>query len=622
MSRRTLTALLLAVTVLVAGPMVLGPATPAVRAHAQLLSASPAPGQSVPEPPGELRLVFSERLEPAGTGVDVLDPDGRALVTGGGAPETGDPRTLVVPLPPLEEGLHTVQWRSLSADDGHAAQGTYAFAVGDVAAPGGLDAGLGDAGAIHAGHGPATTILETIARGAGTLGAMLPLGLLVIAWAVVRPVNARLVRSLANGAAWALVAGGLGAALLGLVAASHAGLAPVDYLTGSRTGVLIVARAIATVVIGLVALGAIRRDPTRGAALAGLGGAAAMVLLTLSGHAAGAGTAGALAAMIVHLAAAGTWLSGLLVLSWIAVRHRGDTTVDDPPVSAFVPRFSAVALVAVALFSGSGIALSWFQLGQLLDLATPYGAMLALKVGVVVAALLVGVINYLGRPRGDGRVGMGRRVRVEATMVVVVVGLTALLASGSPPGGSRPVAIARAASSAVVPADASLALQPARSGPVRILVETPASEGADGARPELVIQRVDVDQGLARPPLRRLAASGPSTWVADTVLPPGTSSWDATVLFRTSAGEEVGRDRFTFALDSAGLTQGGRTSPVDVPAVVALLLLGLALGAMTAVIAGFAPPRTEPRTGRAALVAGAAVAAPLAVILLVASGPV
>jgi methionine-rich copper-binding protein CopC len=97
-------------------------------AHAFLESAAPRVGSRLSNAPAEVRLSFSEPLEPAFSSVAVTGPPG----FGGAAPARmtpGDPRSLIAPLKgPLPRGRYLVRWRVVSIDS-HATQGTFQFEV-------------------------------------------------------------------------------------------------------------------------------------------------------------------------------------------------------------------------------------------------------------------------------------------------------------------------------------------------------------------------------------------------------------------------------------------------------------------------------------------------------------
>ena len=96
-ARRVALTLAAAAVVLLLGPVAAGPGLGrtigfVVVAHSQLVSSSPGAGETVAVAPTEIRLVFSEPIEPRYTSLDLLDPVGRAILVGAGAPDPADPR--------------------------------------------------------------------------------------------------------------------------------------------------------------------------------------------------------------------------------------------------------------------------------------------------------------------------------------------------------------------------------------------------------------------------------------------------------------------------------------------------------------------------------------------------
>ncbi len=101
-----------------------------VAAHAELVSASPAPGAQLAESPAEIRLTFNEPV--ATTSAIVLLAEGFQPVEGLVGQFSADrPQEIFVPLPELAAGVYTVQWTAASGD-GHEISGTYSFSVGLV----------------------------------------------------------------------------------------------------------------------------------------------------------------------------------------------------------------------------------------------------------------------------------------------------------------------------------------------------------------------------------------------------------------------------------------------------------------------------------------------------------
>lgn len=97
----------------------------AVAAHAFLDRASPPVGSTVRDSPPEVRLKFTQELEPAFSTLTVQDASGRR-VDKGDAKIAAD--TMRVSLPALQPGRYKVTWRALSVDT-HVTEGDFTFEV-------------------------------------------------------------------------------------------------------------------------------------------------------------------------------------------------------------------------------------------------------------------------------------------------------------------------------------------------------------------------------------------------------------------------------------------------------------------------------------------------------------
>jgi copper resistance protein C len=84
---------------------------PTVSAHAFLERAAPAVGGVVHAPLAELRLWFSEKLDPAFGSVRVLDAHGKQVDKRDPSLDPDDHRLLRVSLPALAPGTYRVVWR-------------------------------------------------------------------------------------------------------------------------------------------------------------------------------------------------------------------------------------------------------------------------------------------------------------------------------------------------------------------------------------------------------------------------------------------------------------------------------------------------------------------------------
>jgi methionine-rich copper-binding protein CopC len=96
-------------------------------AHAELVSAEPAPGALLATSPGMVQLEFSEALRP-GSGVTIFGSGFRSVSGVEAAVDLTQPTRLVATVPELTPDTYTVQWTSLSVD-GDMLSGSYAFGV-------------------------------------------------------------------------------------------------------------------------------------------------------------------------------------------------------------------------------------------------------------------------------------------------------------------------------------------------------------------------------------------------------------------------------------------------------------------------------------------------------------
>ena len=94
-------------------------------AHAFLKRAQPSAGAVLASPPRSIALAFTEKLEPALSGVTVTDGADHNVAA---AATLIDGVSMIVPLRPLGRGSYLVRWHAVS-DDMHRTEGSYSFTV-------------------------------------------------------------------------------------------------------------------------------------------------------------------------------------------------------------------------------------------------------------------------------------------------------------------------------------------------------------------------------------------------------------------------------------------------------------------------------------------------------------
>ncbi len=97
-------------------------------AHAFLDHADPKVGSTVTNSPTEIKVWFTQNLEPAFSTLEVEDVQGKEVDKKDAHLDDKDKTLFVVSLPPLPSGTYTVIWHAVSVDT-HRTQGRFEFTV-------------------------------------------------------------------------------------------------------------------------------------------------------------------------------------------------------------------------------------------------------------------------------------------------------------------------------------------------------------------------------------------------------------------------------------------------------------------------------------------------------------
>jgi methionine-rich copper-binding protein CopC len=122
---RILAGLSLALTLIALGPQ-------RAEAHARYARSEPAADAVVPTAPGQLQVWFTEEVATQGSSLQVVDSTGNRVDRGDSRVDLSDPdrKLMLVSLMPLADGVYTVNWQTVSGEDGDAADGSFRFGVG------------------------------------------------------------------------------------------------------------------------------------------------------------------------------------------------------------------------------------------------------------------------------------------------------------------------------------------------------------------------------------------------------------------------------------------------------------------------------------------------------------
>jgi copper resistance protein C len=102
--------------------------------HSELQTPTPADKSSVTTPVTQVSGTFTESIKKDGSSLLVKDATGTTVAQGGVDP-ADDKVMTASPTTPLANGSYTVQWTTISADDGDLARGTWTFTVAVAGTP-------------------------------------------------------------------------------------------------------------------------------------------------------------------------------------------------------------------------------------------------------------------------------------------------------------------------------------------------------------------------------------------------------------------------------------------------------------------------------------------------------
>lgn len=100
----------------------------AALAHAHLRRSQPVAGSTVHGSPSEVKLWFSEAVEPAFSVIKITGNNGKEVDKGDTSVDPGDHKILKVSLSSLSPGTYTVIWQVTSVDT-HKTEGKFTFKV-------------------------------------------------------------------------------------------------------------------------------------------------------------------------------------------------------------------------------------------------------------------------------------------------------------------------------------------------------------------------------------------------------------------------------------------------------------------------------------------------------------
>ena len=364
-----------------------------------------------------------------------MDATGKTIATPPSQSDPTDAKQLFMRPGKLPDGLYTVAWHTVSADDGHALTGNFAFVIGAGSLPTTRSA---QAAETIPADGAVIRWLNLLAMSLamGSIGFVLfvwtPFGshsaierrmirLVWLGWISLGVVSILALLLQVSLAAQVSIAGAISSPALGQV------------ISGTRYGSLWVARMILWAFLGLELFMAAARHNRLFYWLALLFGGAILLTNSLYSHASAApDVTAAVLDDWFHLLLTSLWVGGLVQFINVIGPVRKAFKPPEASLGTLVAYFSNFARVVIAGLLLTGLYAAWLEVGSFDALfGTLYGRVLLVKLALIVPLLALGGFNLIFTSRGleSGQAVWGRRLRLliggELVLAVCVLALSA-----------------------------------------------------------------------------------------------------------------------------------------------------------------------------------------------------
>ena len=448
--------------------------------------------------PSQLVISFSERPDPRISYIRVVNSENERIDNDDFTISDSNPRQAMVTLDTSkleEDGVYTVSWRALSLDDGHIAQGSYVFGVGNVTPENVV--------------GNQQTQAQTVTYVTSTPDALLRWPLIVSQSAIVGGVMAYFVLQKGGGGfsnlsrnhnqfsfdlklfakkrfVLILIAGAVsiaisGTALVFLQASNlDTGSSSDLYLSTVRSlifdspaGTVWIIRIATSITIAALAflyfVLAKRADVQTKSSSAILlailvAGAASIFSNSMLSHNSAATFLPSVAVFAdwLHFMAVSAWVGGLFYFSAVLLPSiKSEKKADESSyhLSIILPRFSLIATASLGIIGVTGVYMAWIHLHTLDSIFyTPYGNNLIIKLSAALPMVLLGAYHQVklhgsillmasigskkgSPPRSDTISNtannavskFGRTVKIESLIGIGVLFAASLLTITSPP---------------------------------------------------------------------------------------------------------------------------------------------------------------------------------------------
>ena len=422
---------------------------PLAYAHPAIINSNPSQSSSVSAGINQIIIQYSEAVEIEFSAIKVFDSNGNQI-DNKDTKYIGSESTLAVTIPPLKDGIYTVTSKVLSKVDGHLVDEAFVFGVGDVSVPPPKPRDITES----------TYFPEAGARLPGIVGQVVVLGSMIssiIIWGTMRKKsiikeNLSELQKFYQAKFSSVV--GIG---LFLVFASNILMLVVQtlrlqtsasvVLQTSFGSIWIIRMAITVVLLAVWFLIENKSNVSNKKQILLLG--LSLVLIsttTIIGHGAASEQLSAIIIDYIHSLIASVWIGGVIFFGFVLlpVLSKLDGNKKENATLLAIPRFSSIIVISLGVLIITGPALLWLLEDDVTLLSqSSYGFLIMAKIGVATIMAALGGYNQFKVQKSAERDiksdainvhrKLGRSLKIEAVLGVILLGLVALLTNSSLP---------------------------------------------------------------------------------------------------------------------------------------------------------------------------------------------
>lgn len=438
--------------ILILSLFVLSISIPYAAAHPFTLETIPSSSANAPIGVTEVIVYFSEPIDNNFSSLKVFDSNGEQIDNKDTKYYEGD-YSLIVTIPPLEEGVYTVSSKVLSKVDGHLVPNAFLFGVGEAK----IDVGSLTKQDIS----DIVFLPEAGARFPGLVGQTIVLGAIIASIIIWGTQSKQLVRkefdkleNFHHGKFMTLTGVGLvlvfaSNILVLAVQTIRLETSVIEVIKTDFGNIWTIRMIITAILLGLW-FGMDRKK------ILSVKNKIPMLIITLGligtssliGHGAASGETPALILDYIHNFVAAVWIGGIIyfVFALLPTFSQLEETKREKMSLVLIPRFSMMFIVAVGIVIISGPTLMWFLESDVsLITESIYGKLIFVKIAIATAMIGFGgyfqfkIQKNAERDLQKGTIAIYKRLRkslkFDVVLGITLLGVVALLINGTLPAG-------------------------------------------------------------------------------------------------------------------------------------------------------------------------------------------